>query len=453
MKALTTLRQTGALVAGVLLWFLAANANAAGTTANTSINNVAIAGYSVGGTAQQSICSSQAGNTTSTGSTGTNVTTLCTGGGGATGSFTTFVVDQKVILTVTQVESADVFVTPGQSQAVMRFTVTNGGNSIIGVTLTALNEATATTDPFGGATDSWDGTIAPPGTTPNQIGAYVSATAGDCSAGGAHTFVPATDTASAIPQLAAGATQCIFVVANVPAGLSDLTTAVLAVKARADIAGASATYGTATGGLISQKADATEDDDSTHAWTPGTMQIIFADAAGTDDSANDGFASQRETLSVHSAAITVTKTEQVVSDPVAGTCLTGGTTNAGATNNGKCHAIPGAVMGYTITVKNAATAHSAASSISVNDVIPTNETMVTTAGTFTVSDPNISGTIPSAGVGNPNACIFTGSAATFTTGGFTETCTWTSGTSTVNGTINTLNAGDTYTVFFEATIN
>lgn len=451
MKALTTMRQTGALVAGVLLWLLAANANAAGTTANTSINNVALAGYSVGGVTQQSICSSQAGNTVSTGSTGTNVTTSCTGGGGATGSFTTFVVDEKVILTVTQVESGDVFVTPGQSQAVLRFTVTNGGNSTIGVTLSALNEAATTADPFGGANDTWDGTITPPGTTPNQIGSYVSATAGDCSQGGAHTFVPATDTASAIPQLAAGATQCIFVVANIPNGLSDLTTAVLAIKARADIAGASGTYGTATGGLISQKGDATEDDDSTHAWTPGVMQIIFADAAGTDDNAIDGFASNRETYSVHSAAITVTKTEQVVSDPVAGTCLTGGTSNG--VNNGKCHAIPGAVMGYTITVKNAATAHSAASSISVNDVIPANETMVTTAGTFTIADPNINGTIPSAGAGNPNSCIFTGSASSFTTTTFTDTCTWTSGTSTVNGTINTLNAGDTYTVFFEATIN
>ena len=87
-------------------------ASAAGTTANTPINNLASISYSVGGAAQTTIESSDVGNSTP---------------GSGNGSATTFVVDKKIDLIVTAATSVNVV--PNTSGNALVFSVTNEGNS------------------------------------------------------------------------------------------------------------------------------------------------------------------------------------------------------------------------------------------------------------------------------------------------------------------------------------
>ncbi len=400
MKLVNTVRLTGALLAGALLSLFSANTFAANTAANTSIGNIAIAGYSVGGVAQNSVCSSPTGNTTSTGVTSTSLA-ACTGGGGTGGTTTSFLVDDKLVLVVTTVDAADVGVTPGQTGAILVYKVTNNGNATQGVTLTSIQEATGTTNPFTGGNDDFD---------PTSVSVFVSKN-------NTATYVPANDTVSTIPQLASGASNFVFIVSNIPATQVDADVAVEALVGQVDTAGASATYGTAPG--------AASVDQSALAWTPGTVQNIFADAAGTDDVALDGKSSSRDAYLVKSAKLTITKSSAVVSDP---------------TGDAIPHAIPGAIMKYTITVLNSGT--TAASSITLADSINaqiTSGNLAYKTGTISLSDPNVS-------AGAPQACLDAGS--TFGS----DTCSYTSGTNTVNALINSLTTGQTATITFQVTI-
>jgi uncharacterized repeat protein (TIGR01451 family) len=102
----------------------------------------------------------------------------------------------------------------------------------------------------------------------------------------------------------------------------------------------------------SQGADITTDDGGT-ADDPAAVDIVFADGAGDTDAANDGAHSDRDAYRVGAAAITVSKTSQVLSDPV-----NGGT-------NPK--AIPGAIVEYTITIENDAGASATATNVQVSD--------------------------------------------------------------------------------------
>ncbi len=86
---------------------------AAGTTAGTTINNTASISYSVGGSTQTPIESSEAGNSTP---------------GTGNGVPTDFVVDKKIDLSVTP--ATTVSVTPNSSGNVLTFQVTNEGNSV-----------------------------------------------------------------------------------------------------------------------------------------------------------------------------------------------------------------------------------------------------------------------------------------------------------------------------------
>ena len=85
---------------------------AAGTAAGTDIDNKATLNYSVGGTSQPPIESSEAGNSTP---------------GAGNGSATTFKVDKKIDLLVTA--GSGVNVVPGTTGQAITFTLTNEGNS------------------------------------------------------------------------------------------------------------------------------------------------------------------------------------------------------------------------------------------------------------------------------------------------------------------------------------
>ena len=384
MKLVNTVRLTGAMLAGVLLSLFSATSFAANTASGTTISNLATVNYSVGGISQTAIGSSSTGNSS------------------GAGTATTFLVDDKLLLTVTTNDAADVNVTPGQTGAILVYKVTNNGNATQGVTFTTVQEANGTANPFAGGVDNFD---------PTSVQVFVSKN-------NTATYVPANDTASSIPQLAAGASNFVFIVSNIPASQVDADVAVQALVAQVAAAGGSATYGTAPGANITT-------DQSASVWTPGTVQNIFADAAGTDDNALDGKHSSRDAYLVKSAKLTITKTSSVVSDP---------------TGDATPHAIPGAIMKYTITVANSGT--TAATSISLADSIQAQVTagnLVYKTNSITIADPNVSG-------GATQACTDAGS--TFGS----DTCSFTVGTNTVNALINTLTNGQTATVTFQVTI-
>ena len=385
MKLVITVRLAGALLAGVVLSLFTGTASAAvGTPSGTTVSNLATVNYNVNSIAQTAIGSSPTGNTS------------------GAGTATTFLVDTKLVMLVQTIDSADVAVTPGQTGAILVYKVTNNGNSTQGVTFTTVQEANGTANPFAGGVDDFD---------PTAIQVFVSKN-------NTSTYVAANDTASSIPQLASGASNFVFIVSNIPAAQVDADVAVEALVGQVAAAGASATYGTAPGANITS-------DQSGSAWTPGTVQTIFADAAGTDDVVNDGKSSSRDAYLVKSAKLTITKTSSVVSDP---------------TGDAIPHAIPGAVMKYTITVANSGS--TAATSITLADSI---QAMVTAgslaykASSITLADPNVSG-------GTAQACADAGS--TFGS----DTCSFTAGTNTVNAVINTLTTGQTATVTFQVTI-
>lgn len=320
MKRLITTRFAGALFAGAVLALASAAANAAGTAVGTSISNQATVNFKVGSVAQTPITSDPV----------------------------TFKVDDKVVLTVTKLDATIVTVSPGQATAVLRYTVTNGGNAPHGVIFTTAHPAGAT-NPFTGQPDD--------NFTPTGIQVFVD--------GNDNGTYEATDTATAISTLAAGATsKTIFVVADIPATQVDGDSAVLAL-------GATATDDGTTTPVT---------DESGSTWTAGTVQHIFADGAGSDDVALDGKFSVRDAFLVQSAQLSIAKTSIVISDP---------------TGAAIPHAIPGAVMQYTITVTNAAGATQDATDIAVSDSldteIATNGTLAWKTGQLTLTAPGVNG--------------------------------------------------------------
>lgn len=397
MRFASKLKLTGVLLAGAFLGLFAANSFAAGTASGTTISNTATVNYSVGGVAQTAIGSSPTGNTA------------------GAGTATTFLVDNKLDITVVHADSGNVKMAPGSTAQYLTFTVTNNGNSTQGVSFTTVQEASGATiaAPFTGPTSTQ---------LPNpNVQVFVAN-------GHSGAYVPGTDTASSIPQLAPGASATVYIVSSIPNTLADGAIAVEALVGQVAAPGASATYGTAPGGNITS-------DDSGTTWTPGTVQQIFADAAGTDDAVKDGKSSDREAYTVQSSSLTITKgTPVILSDP---------------TGDAKPHAIPGAVMQYTVTIANSGSASTAATSVAMTDGLPANTSWGTSGtGTLTVTTPGVNG---GAAFACPDGSVTskTGTAPyTNVSCDFNKT---TANTITVQGVY--LKPGDTTTIVYTVTIN
>jgi hypothetical protein len=315
------LRQAAA-VFGVLLVAWPGPAGAAGTASSTSITNRSSLTYSVGGVAQTLIESSPTGNSTP---------------GATLGADTSFVVDNKVDVLVTEGNSTFTPVSPGQLAAVTTFTVTNQGNTTQDFALAAANLASGAIL-FGG-TDNFDGT--------------------SCSAfresGVTAGYQAAQDTATFVDELTADGTATVYGVCDIPAGQANGSNAVVSLTATARAGGAAASLGAAL----------TE----TGANTAG-VDIVFADDAGTDDANRDAAHSARDAYRVVAAALTVTKTVALVCDPL------------NSITNPKN--IPGAVVRWTVTVSNAAGAGASATLTQVSDALNANSTfdpdLITGAG-------------------------------------------------------------------------
>src|SRR5688572_24437713 len=114
--------RTALVAVAALGWWTGANAQ---TQAGTSINNRATVNYSVGGLAQAPIESSPTGNVTPGVGAGVN---------------TSFLVDNMINLSVSEVSGSATVVTPGMVGQVLAFTVANSGNAPEGYELTVTEE-------------------------------------------------------------------------------------------------------------------------------------------------------------------------------------------------------------------------------------------------------------------------------------------------------------------------
>ncbi len=305
------------------------SAFATGTVAGTSISNQATVNYNVGGVAQTPITSSVA----------------------------TFVVDNKIDLTVVTTNVAPVTGTPGQTAVVSTFTVTNTGNSTQSYRLTATDLSGGTV--FGN-TDNLDGLVLSTAIDTNDNGTY-----------------DVGDVAGNLGDIAPSATPTpvrVFVLATVPIGATNGQFASVRLTVQA------ATAGSAGATLATQTAGAD---------TPAAVDVVFADT-GLD--ATEAADSQ---YAIQSATLVVSKTATVLSDPF-------------SSSNPK--AIPGAVVEYTISIENTGVVD--ATNVAVADAIPANTTYVpsslTPAGTENGSPvvTDVSVTLPTVAAGSTSTITF-----------------------------------------------
>ena len=235
-----------------------------------------------------------------------------------TSSAVTFKVDRKVNLTAVTDETAVVSVIPGSSGNVLIFTLTNTGNDTFDYDLSAV-ALTGGAAKFGG-TDNV-----------NASGVSVFVESG-ANAG----YLPLEDTATSVDDLAANGTVKIYIVASFATGLSnnDIASYHLLVTAKSS-----------SGAALTEDTDADD---------PDVVENVFADGAGTDDIARDAKFSDQADYKVATASLTVGKTSSVVWDPV------------NLASNPK--AIPGALVEYTVTITNGASASTATNVLVTDDL-------------------------------------------------------------------------------------
>jgi uncharacterized repeat protein (TIGR01451 family) len=297
---------------------------AVGTAANTQIDNRATINYQVGGVAQTPIESSPTGNSTA---------------GVGNGANTSFLVDNMIDLTVTEVDGAATPVGAGAANVVTTFKLTNTGNNPQGYALAAAN--------VGGTlftrADAFDMT---------NVRRFVSTAA--CSTSSATpAFNAGTDTATAVNTLAADACVYVFIVADTP------VTATNGQASNVRLTATTAVAGTNGATAVTQTAGAE---------SPTVVDVVFADAG------RDAIQLADDQYFVQTAALAVAKASTLISDPFNGT------------SNPK--SIPGAVMEYAISLTN--TGAVPATVVTISDPIPTNTTYATGTYNGAASDVRIS---------------------------------------------------------------
>ncbi|MCP4573751.1 MAG: DUF11 domain-containing protein [bacterium] len=302
------------LALGALVLLTASTAFAVGTPSGTTVSNSATVDYAVGGVAQAPI------------------TTVPV----------TFLVDNRIDLTVATVDAGPVTVLPGSTLRVLTYQVQNDGNEVQDFRLQALDAAAAAF----GLTETIDAL---------NVNVFVDGN-------GNGTYEPAADTATYIDELAADANVVVFVVADIPG------TAVIDDVASYDLLAIAATGATPAALGVDAAEDSGVADD------PNTVQIVFGDGAGIIDAVTDGQFSSRDSYRVANANVTLAKSSLVVEDPFNGVA------------NPK--AIPGARVTYTIDLGNTGTGD--ADNVAIVDAIPANTVFrvgsVVSNGTVAYSD-------------------------------------------------------------------
>lgn len=292
MKSINTSISTrlAALLAGAALFGLVSQSALAiappvGTSSGTQISNTASLDYKVGGFTQTTIASPQS----------------------------QFLVDEKINLTV--LGGSNTNVVPNATGQAVPFLVTNNSNSPLDFALTPTSALIG--DDF----------------NPSSCNAYVES---EANAG----YLAAEDTATFINELPSGSSATVYVVCTIPTPLANTKFAYvgLTATAKGDFTGPNGEY-VASPSTVTPGAAITFTP-LANADTPGSVDIVFADGAGPDDTtgARDGMHSAHDTYTVSITVPTVSKVATVLCDPFNGTT---------APKN-----IPGAIVQYAITVSN-----------------------------------------------------------------------------------------------------
>jgi uncharacterized repeat protein (TIGR01451 family) len=325
-----TFMKAALLCSGVAMAAWSGSAHAEGTQAGTSIPNQASVTFTVGGSTQ---------------TVDSNVAS--------------FVVDKKVNLTVT-----GGVITPtaiGTTDQVTAFEVTNLTNAVQDFRLTVDQQSLSI--PLLGV-DNFD-------VTSLRVFADVN---------GNGTYEANIDTRTYIDELGADTSVTVFIVGNIP-NVPGSDTAIVSLSAQAAAGGAAGTEGAALQATSVLQAD-----------SPTTMDIVFADAAAPFDLARDGVGRAFNAFRIGTAAVSITKTSRVITDPV------------NLLINPR--AIPGATMEYCLTVNNAGPG--IASGVTIADQIPANTTYVPDS-------------LQVGGVGIGGACVLNGTIEDDDTTGGDET--------------------------------
>ena len=349
---------------------------AVGTDAGVTVTNRATVNYNVGTVAQAPIESSPGGNSNP---------------GVGNGANTTFVVDRRVDLTVTETGGGNAIVNPGVNNVVATFTVTNTSNAAEGYQLAAANLA-------GGVVF---------GNTDNTDVANLRVFVDNPGAGGtALVYDAAFDTATFVNTLAEDGSVVVFIVADVPLTVLSGQFANVRLTARAAVAGTNA---------------ATLEAETAGPDTAGE-DVVLADAG------RDGLQTADDQFAVQSAALTITKTSAIISDPFNGT---------GANRK----AIPGAIIEYIVSIANTGTAN--ATSVRLSDTLDAN--LVFAAGQYNGTAADVQITVGAA----TTYCVAEAGADNDGDG-----CNRAGQTLNVNPTVAiTVAPAETATVRFRATIN
>jgi len=375
IKQLSHIARLG--LTGVVL-LLTQQAFAVGTLANTSVDNLATVNYDVNGNGQTPIESSPTGNSTP-----------------GAGVLTSFLVDNRVNFTLVVQDATQVIVAPGDSQVVTEFLLTNLGNSVQDFNTTVLDMPNGA-NVFGQidnddmalvvvAVDDGDG-IPEPG--------------GD-------------DSATFVDELGPDLSVTVWVAGNADLAMLD-----------GNIANVELTAIVADGNTVGLGGDTSEDLGALD--LPGTVQVVFANGAAPGTT-GDGIEEAQSGYEVQSAALNITKTSLVLSDPF----------NLGADPK----AIPGALVQYTVLVANNGPV--AATDVVITDLIQTPEVALATGG-YGGQDIQIT-----VGVAAPTFCTADGDATDACTFGIPAD-TFSIGRPGAGGL--TIPAGETATILYQVTI-
>ena len=310
-RTLKGLRMAVVAVAALGSWM---GANAQNTLAGTTIANRASVNYSVGGLAQAPIESSPTGNTTP---------------GAGAGANTSFLVDNMINLSVSELSGSATVVTPGMVGQVLAFTVANSGNAPEGYQLT-LSEEIGTLL-FGNNDNAQFG-----------LGNLAIRVDEDPSGGNGtgNDAYDGTESATAINVLNPGQSITVFVLATptVTLTLINGNYTNINLQARAAAPGTN-------GGTLEVASPAGN--------LPNVVEIMFVDGG------NDATENASDQFAVVSAGLRITKAETILSDPF-GTAIP--------------RALPGSNVEYVITIENTSLT-TAASGVSLSDPIPANTSL------------------------------------------------------------------------------
>ena len=323
------------------------SAFAAGTDYNTDISNTASVNYSVSGVPQTVIQSSPTGNSTP-------------GAGAGFGAPTTFKVDKRVTFIAEETNGAATVTSPGLTQVVTVFRVTNTSNGAQDFRLAADN-----TQPpaiIFGRTDAFD---------MSNFTLHISAAACTTTMT-TPTFAaePATTFIAALPE---DSCRYVFVRSDTPVS----PTAANGLASTIRLVVSASTTGSSGATLETETAAADN---------PAVVDVVFAETGTLNGNVvENGVSMAFDQYFV--GTLTVTKSAAVISD--------------GFSAAGQFKAIPGAVVEYTISVQNNGLATTAAA---LTEVIPPNTAYVAGSTTlYGAARADVAGAMPFVGGGSINS--------------------------------------------------